>query len=95
MNPVLEELTRSPQPAVQRLSVICAESREERQVVGPGDDIDRVELDHPDPGEHPSKVPHIDASAWSGVRETLGGERETARSINGQSLNCSGHVGGA
>ena len=94
VNPVLEQLTRSPQPGVQRLSVVTAESRKEGQVVGPGDDIDRVELDHSDPGEHPTEVAYVDAPARRRVREALGRECKTARSVDRESLNCSGHVGG-
>ena len=58
VRPVLEH-PPLPQSPPQEVGVVGADAGEERQLVGPFDDVDRVDLQHahpPDRVEHPSQV---------------------------------------
>jgi hypothetical protein len=56
--------------------------------MGATEDVDRVELNEPDPIEHATKVAHIDPSRGSLVGEPLGGECVTACLVNGKATHA-------
>ena len=74
VRPVLDHLPRSPADPIGQVHRIVAETSEEGKEVGPGDDVDRVELDHADPIDDPPQVADIDLSGGPWIGKTLGGQ---------------------
>ena len=60
VGPALVGITRAPEPLVQRRRVVRAQPGMEEQFVGAGHDVDTVDLDDVDVGQHPPEVPTID-----------------------------------
>ena len=78
--PVLEQLPR-PRRVGDERAWVRAETSEERQLLAAHENVDRVDLDQPDPVEHPSQVAAVDAADRTPIGETLGGEGHPARLI--------------
>ena len=51
---------------------VGAEAREQRQLLGAHQHVDRVDLDQADAVEHPSHVAPVDPSGGAAVAEALG-----------------------
>ena len=76
--PVLEQLAVLDH-AGEQVAPVRAEPREERQLLRAHDDVDRVDLDQPDPAEHPAHVAPVDAAQSDGHAESLRTQRDAAR----------------
>lgn len=94
VDPVFEQFAGTPQPLVEGGGVVRSEPSEERQIVGTSDDVDRVELNHPHPGQNPAEMPDVDAPAGCRIRETLGGERQSTGAFERDARNGTGHGAG-
>ena len=55
------------------------EPGEQRQLLAAHQHVDRVDLDQPDPVEHPAQVAAVDPPRRAGIGEALRGERDAAR----------------
>ena len=84
VTPVLEDLTRLPEPGVEGGAVVDAETGEEGHVVGAAEHIHRVELDESHPVHDPAEMTDVDAARRSGVGETLGAQRKAAGLVDGE-----------
>ena len=73
--PVLEHLSRSPEPAVECIPVVEPKPGEEGHEMGPAEHIHGVELDKPDPTHNLAEVTDIDTAPRPSLGQTLGGER--------------------
>ena len=69
MSPVLDHLARPPADRLGQVHRIVAETGEEGKEVGPGDNVDRVELDDPDPIDDPAEMADIDLSGRARCRQ--------------------------
>ena len=72
--PVLEHLSRSPQPAVEGIPVVVPEPGEEGHEMGPAEHVHRVELDKPDSAHNLAEVTDINPAAGSSLDQPLGGQ---------------------
>ena len=98
VGPVLDQAPRRPGrvvagDAVQQRAVIWPQAREHRHVVGAAEDVDRVELEDPEPGH---QLPDLARPRWRGrprAPEALGGQRDPPRGGGAQSLRGAGHPG--
>ena len=80
---------RRIQLAAQGRSVVGPEPGEEGELVGPGDDVDRVELHERQAVEHLAEVAAVDTrAAFSGSSsaEALGGELGASSLAGGQAI---------
>lgn len=78
MRPVFEEPPLAlpcPSGSVEESSIVCAEPREGRQVVGPGEDVHAVDLMEAQPIHKTAQMPSIDA-LWTHNPEALRGEHD-------------------
>src|SRR5690606_25484703 len=76
-------LTRAPDPVVETPPLVGAEPGEERQIVGPGQHVHRVELNDPDGVDHLAEMAHVDTAGGPRPVEPPGGEGESTRLIGG------------
>src|SRR5690606_23951974 len=79
-----QRLQPHPYPIVEALLVVGAQPREERDVMGAVEDVDRVELHQLDALEYPPEVPDVDPAAGRRSPETLSGECNPPRPVGGQ-----------
>ena len=77
--PVLEHLVVVVDQRVEQRRVVRAEPREERQVLGAGQHVDRVELDETEAVDDPPEVSPVDPARRAGSVETVGPDGEPAR----------------
>ena len=104
MRPVLEQppLTAGAAPTlavaverepVEALARVWAKPRERRQVVGAGEDVDRVELQQADVVEHSAQVAAVDPPRRSPPGEPLRRQRGRSRLFSAQfDLRAPGHA---
>ena len=84
MPPVFEQPPpRPPGLGLQRLARIVPQPREAGQIVGAGDDVDAVDLDHAQP---PGDVANMAPAGGGGLRapEALGGQGDAAGGMRGE-----------
>ena len=60
--------------------------------MGPGHDVDRVELDYPDPVDDPAQVTDVDLSGGAWLGKTLGCQGNATGLIDGELAHGSGRV---
>ena len=85
--PVLEEFLRCPQPLVQDVTRVGAQAREEREIVGSGQHVDRVELDDTHDPEGLAEVVGVHRRRGAGPPEPCCGDRHPAGLCQGQPLH--------
>ena len=79
VRPVLEQGALLVGKPFQHVPRVGAEPGEQRQVVGPHQHVDRVDLEQPDPPQDPAHVAGVDPARRPPVGEPLGGQRHPAR----------------
>ena len=92
MAPVFEQ-RRLPAPGLglQRLARIGAQARERRQIVGAGQHIDRVDLDHADLADHAAQSPAVQRPRRPRIGQPLSGDGDTPGLAGGEGLKSSRH----
>ena len=78
VHPVLEQLAVARRVVDQRARV-RTEPREQRQFLAAHEHVDRVDLQQPDPVEHPPQMPPVDATGRARIAEALRRERNPLR----------------
>lgn len=85
MCPILDHLSfLPPSHLVKELGGVFAEPGEEGQVVRSSYNVDRIDLDNPNPVHHPPEVASRGLPGRTGIGKPLGGQRQPARLSNGE-----------
>jgi len=78
VHPVLEQLSVARR-VVDQGPRVGTQPCEEWELLAADEDVDRVDLDQPDPVEHTPEVTAVDSPGRARIGETLGAEREPPR----------------
>ena len=68
-----------PQPVVEAITVVGAESAIDGQVVRPADGLHRIQLQQTEAAQYPTEMPGVDPTGRRLVAEPLGGQRDAPR----------------
>ena len=71
VGPILDHFAGAPPDPIGEVQGIVPQSGEKREEMRPGDDVDRVELDNPDPIHDPPEVTDVDLACGPRVGKTL------------------------
>ena len=87
MRPIFEQAApgaAAPCRFVEQGEVIRAETGEERQVMGPREHVDAVDLEQAKPIDRSPEMRLSDRGFEPGAAEPLGGERDAPRLVSGE-----------
>jgi len=85
--PVLEQFARrAVGRPVEQPDGVRPEPAEQRHVVRPHENVDRIHLQQTDPADHPAQVPDVGNTRRRRIGEALGAERDAARLPKGKRI---------
>jgi hypothetical protein len=95
VGPVLDHLAGAPSDPIGQVHWIVAQTGKEGKEVGPGYDVDRVELDDAHPIHHSPQVSNIDLSSGTRIGKTLGSQGDSTSLSEGELAHGNGRLGAA
>jgi GNAT superfamily N-acetyltransferase len=91
VRPELEQVVPPVGQRVERRPGVGTEPAEEREVVGPAEHVDRVDLHHGELLGRPAQLTRAGLPGRTRIREPLGGQGDPPRQGGGQPVGGSGH----
>ena len=74
VGPIFDHLAGAPPDPIGQVHRIGAQTSEEREVMRPGNNVDRVKLDDTHPIHDAAEVTNVDLPGGTGIGKTLGGQ---------------------